>query len=30
MSKIEAFSLIPELKLIVAGSSDNQLKLFRL
>jgi WD40 repeat protein len=30
MSKIEGFSLIPELKLLVAGSSDNQLKLFKL
>ena len=30
MSKIEAISLIPELKLLVAGSSDNQLKLFKL
>jgi WD40 repeat protein len=30
MSKIESFCLIPELNLIVAGSNDNQLKLFKL
>ncbi len=30
MSKIEGFCLIPELNLIVAGSSDNQLKIFKL
>ena len=30
MSKIETFCLIPELNLIVAGSSDNQLKIFKL
>ena len=30
MSKIEGFCLIQELNLLVAGSSDNQLKIFRL
>jgi hypothetical protein len=30
MSKIEGFCMIPELNLIVAGSSDNQLKIFKL
>ena len=30
LSKIEDFCLIPELKLLLAGSSDNQLKVFKL
>lgn len=30
MSKIESFSLIPELNVLIAGSSDNQLKIFKL
>lgn len=30
MSKIESFSLIQELDVLVAGSSDNQLKIFKI
>ena len=30
LSKIETFVMIPELNLIIAGSSDNQLKIFKL